>query len=352
MDFFKDILPLYNENYRKSLILEKDTFPPGNALLKKLGLPRLFTVEYSRPIMLECETVNICTNDCIICPYGRMKRKKETMSLELFEKVLRDYSAIGGGYLSLTPKAGDIFCDNLLEQRLELVKSYPAISGLSVTTNAVLADKYDDEELGRILRHFKKIQVSIYGIDSEEYLQMSRKDYYGRMLSNTARILRAADMDTEIIFGFRLLKPHTDADIKGWILENFSREIDFNYTYTYMDWNGALRGEAPLPMNATWRENGANVGNCMISVAAYLILSNGDVSLCSCNNFEGREELVLGNVANMSLMEMLGSKKAADFWALKPPYSSICGQCSSHRPVSDFDKYKYMFDDPLRFIGA
>ena len=77
--------------------------------------------------MLACETVNICTNSCIICPYEKMTREKATMSIEMFEKVLHDYSEIGGGCLTLTPKSGEVFLDNQLEERLLLLDKYNSI---------------------------------------------------------------------------------------------------------------------------------------------------------------------------------------------------------------------------------
>jgi len=80
--------------------------------------------------MLNCETVNICTNNCIICPYSKMKREKTIMSQKIFEKVLHDYSEIGGGYLTLTPKNGEFFLDNLLPGRLSALDNYPKVRRL------------------------------------------------------------------------------------------------------------------------------------------------------------------------------------------------------------------------------
>ena len=36
-----------------------------------------------RPVMLICETVNICNNDCIICPYSVHSRSKGTMTMQI-----------------------------------------------------------------------------------------------------------------------------------------------------------------------------------------------------------------------------------------------------------------------------
>lgn len=348
MYLYKNIPPLNKRKYKRRLSAKKDRSPLG-AVLDFIGLREV----YSRPVMVQCETVNICTNDCIICAYGRMTRKKATMPMELFEKVLSDYSALGGGYLSLTPKMGDIFCDSLLPRRLEAVKKYPAVRALSVTTNALLADRYDDDELRQILAGFERIQVSIYGMDEEEYRLMTRRDEYARMIRNVGRMLRLAARDrTAIVFGFRFLKPRSDGEIKKWISGNFGRDVPYGYTLTYMDWNGALDDKVPLPHQARWKERVVNSGHCIMPLVACVIFSSGDVTLCLCNDFDAREEFRLGNVGQQSLLQLLNSPKVKGFWAGDPASAGPCMYCTSHRSMAQFEKYEFAFERPLIFIGA
>ncbi|OPY27210.1 MAG: molybdenum cofactor biosynthesis protein A [Methanocella sp. PtaU1.Bin125] len=346
---YKHIPPLNDKKYKRYLTVKKPWPSPAGALLDIVGL----RAEYSRPIMIQCETANICTNDCIICAYRKMTRKKMVMPMAIFEKVLRDYSDMGGGYLSLTPKMGDIFCDTLLPRRLEAAKRYPAIRSLSVTTNAILADRYDDDALRQILAGFRRIQVSVYGLGAEEYRLITRRDEYARMVRNAGRMLRLADRGrTEIVFGFRFLKRHTDEEIRQWMTENFGTEVAYGKTLTFMDWNGALDDREPLPFDAKWKARAVNTGYCISPLVACVVFSNGDVTVCLCNDYDGREELNLGNVAGRPLLELLNSQKARDFWAGKPRYASVCRHCSSHRAIANFQKYEYVFDDPVAYLGA
>src|SRR6185369_3006675 len=149
---------------------------------------------------------NICSNDCIICPYSRMTRPKITMLMDVFKKVINDYIDIGGGYLSLSPVVGDIFADNDLMERLDYIKSRHEITSLSVTTNAVLVSRYSDSELRQIVTSFDKIVISVYGIDREEYSLMTQSNNYNEMLSGISRILEQADHTVEVQFAFRFLK--------------------------------------------------------------------------------------------------------------------------------------------------
>jgi hypothetical protein len=64
-----------------------------------------------RPLMLICETTNICNNHCIICAYDHQTRKKQRMQQDVFRRTLEQYVEIGGGPLSLTPMVGDVFLD-------------------------------------------------------------------------------------------------------------------------------------------------------------------------------------------------------------------------------------------------
>lgn len=352
MYIYEKIEPLKVEKCKQYLSVKKDKMPLVNIVLGTLHIAPIMA-EYSRPIMLLCETTNICTNNCIICAYGKMKREKMTMPLKLFEKVLRDYSEIGGGFLSLTPKAGDVFCDNLLPMRLALIKKYPAIKALSMTTNAVLADMYDDGELANILACFKRVQISVYGMDEDEYKLMTGTDYYSRVVDNIGRILRLTNSDcTNVVLAFRLLKTHTEEDIKNWIRGHFNADIPYSYTYTYMDWNGTLDDRKPLPYDGRWRDRIVNHTPCLLPIVTGVVFSNGDVSLCPCNDFDIRDEFKLGNVAKSSLTKMFNSKKAIDFWDLNPGNAQICEHCGSHRSFLELSKYEYMFEDPIRFIGG
>ena len=60
-----------------------------------------------RPPGLLIETVNICNNDCVICPYSAQTRNRQTMPSELFRKVIDDYTRIGGGLVSFGPDRVD-----------------------------------------------------------------------------------------------------------------------------------------------------------------------------------------------------------------------------------------------------
>jgi molybdenum cofactor biosynthesis enzyme MoaA len=191
MDVYKNVEFLKRIPYGEHLLYKKERYPRLNiaARLLKLKIPEIFYEKMSRPIMIDCETINTCTNDCIFCAYGMMKRNKIIMPTERFEKVLQDYSEIGGGYLSLTPR-GEIFLDPYLVKRMSLLGEYPRIKGVSVTTNAVPIDRFSDDELMLILNSLIRIHISIYGLDREEHRLITQRDFYPRVVSNIKKITK------------------------------------------------------------------------------------------------------------------------------------------------------------------
>src|SRR5688572_31830565 len=48
------------------------------------------------PRGLHVEGTNTCNAECVFCAYPQMERRKLVMSQELFERVVREYLAMGG----------------------------------------------------------------------------------------------------------------------------------------------------------------------------------------------------------------------------------------------------------------
>jgi radical SAM protein with 4Fe4S-binding SPASM domain len=352
MNVFRNLPELQNKKYQNYLFyrLNESTFLnkiSGEEKLKDIFLPKK-----SRPVMLLCETVNICNNNCVICAYGKMTRRKETMSLELFEKVLRDYSEMGGGKLSLTPVVGDIFMDKLLVERLDLIKRYPKIISISVTTNAVLSDRYSDNELKHILGQFDKLHISIYGMDEEEYRLITNRSSYLRMISSVKRLIELTEDKNKISFGFRLFKKYSESDMANWIKHNFNEVIPYGYTNSYANWGGVINDNIQLPFSGEWLKKQINCSQCLIPLVACQVFSNGDVSFCSCCDYDIIDDLKLGNIKDQTLSSIYNSKKTRSLWNFSKKFPEFCKMCTFHKPLSDLQKYDFMFRDPFSFIGG
>ena len=162
-----------------------------------------------RPIMLFCETVNICNAGCVFCPYSAQTRPRGFMKAELFEGVLNQYRQIGGGYLTLTPMVGDALLDRDWMQRIRLLGEMRDRIIPSVTTNLYALDKYSDHEVLGMLKVLRRIHISCYGITPEECEAITRRRVFDRFLSQTCRLLnlrQESDVDCDVRIGFRCLR--------------------------------------------------------------------------------------------------------------------------------------------------
>jgi MoaA/NifB/PqqE/SkfB family radical SAM enzyme len=306
----------------------------------------------SRPVMIRIETVNICNNNCIICTKHIAKRKEQTMSMDIFKKILQGYSKIGGGKISITPDGGDIFLDCYLIERIRLIKKYPNISGLSVTTNGVMSDLFNDEQLKEILSAFERIQISIYGLDEEEYSTMTNRNTFSRMINSVKRIVDFTNNSTELFFGFRFLKNRTPDEIDDWINNNFSRPIKYGSTICYNNWGNNKVNSNKLPFDATWLKVSENESRCVHPLIAYHIFSNGDVSYCPCADYDVDAELKLGSIENNDLSELFNSRKVLNLWDSDRPIPNYCKYCTTCKSFKNVDNLDSLIKHPSWIFGA
>jgi radical SAM protein with 4Fe4S-binding SPASM domain len=322
-----------------------------------LGRPR-YTRRLShdgryRPVMLICETVNICNNDCIICPYSQHERFKGHMPMELFDRVLSEYASIGGGYLSLTPMVGEVFLDRLLAERIAAATACPAIRGVSITTNATHADRYTSAELAALLRSLCKVQISIYGLTAEEHRTFTKRDDHERVLRGVRAIIDACDRPGKVSLSIRLLQPRGDDEVAAWTRTTFGEGVSVAHsTSQYANWGGVFDGSRELPMGATWVGPVENTGQCLIPTIGFQVFVNGDVSFCPCCDYDASPEFALGNIRERSLQDICDSPRVRELWAEGGSLPSPCRRCTFHVPIESIGDRPYFFGEPLRFIGG
>jgi sulfatase maturation enzyme AslB (radical SAM superfamily) len=331
-------------------------YSPHEILNRERFRPHLSYPNGFRPIALFVETVNLCNNSCIICAYDQQTRPKGTMSMALFDRVLSDYSEMGGGHLSLTPVVGDALLDRHLVERVRRCEDFPAIRSLSFTTNAAIADLFDDGELEYILSRLRRICISVYGLDESEYRKMTRRDTYQRLLRGIDRILRLAR--NEVVFGFRLLVRREMAQVHEWMAQFASyRHSQATVTvtppvYSYSNW-GVFDIQSALPDDARWIEIPAQKDQCLIPLLGCQVYWDGRVSFCPCDDYDQAESLSLGSLEEASLGALCSGEKARRLWNWRAHgVPDFCRSCSFYRPLADLSSSEDILEDPLILAGA
>lgn len=310
-----------------------------------------------RPLALSIETVNICNNDCVICPYSSQTRKKQGMDMAVFAKVVADYAALGGGPITLTPMVGEVLLDKQLLERLKLLRATPAVSRVSAITNATMAYLYSDEELAELARYFDRVTVSVYGLDAEEFALMTRKDQYAQFMESLGRLIRIFGPD-KVGLGARHLRQRTPAEIDAWLAEVAERagvepaRLSLPGTRTYANWT-VFDTSKPLPLDGEWMPPQQNTEQCALPLISLQVLSSGKVSFCGCADFDGKTALMLGDIRESSLTELLGSERVKALWDWQASgVPDPCKGCSFHMPISRLNDLHSAFSDPIGTFGG
>lgn len=310
-----------------------------------------------RPLALSIETVNICNNDCVICPYSSQTRKKQGMDMAVFAKVVADYAALGGGPVTLTPMVGEVLLDKQLLERLKLLRATPAVSRVSAITNATMAYLYSDEELAELASYFDRITVSVYGLDAEEFALMTRKDQYAQFMESLGRLIRIFGVD-KVGLGARHLRARTSGEIEAWLSEVAQRagvevaRLSLPGTRTYANWT-VFDTSKPLPLDAEWLAPQTNTEQCALPLISLQVLSSGKVSFCGCADFDGKTALMLGDIRESTLTELLGSERVRALWDWQVRgVPEPCKTCSFHMPITRLNDLHSAFSDPIGTFGG
>jgi radical SAM protein with 4Fe4S-binding SPASM domain len=308
-----------------------------------------------RPIMLFCETVNLCNADCVFCPYSVQTRPRGTMKSELFAAVLSQYRQMGGGYLTLTPMVGDALVDRLWMERIRLLEPARDRITPSVTTNLYALDRYSDGEVEEMLNVFARIHVSCYGVTAEECETITRRRSFDRFIAQMRRLVSLRQISAaqcEIRIGFRLLTPRGTDELETFLREQFGAVLPYGATTTYANWGNSMHGA--LPGEAAWVAERTNESACIMLPLAMQIYWDGRVSACSCCDYDSSSQLHLGDLTQQSLSEIFNSPASREIWrahetaCLQP----ICRNCTFHVPLTELNANHPIVRNPLDFIGG
>lgn len=305
---------------------------------------------FARPITFRIETINICNYSCIFCGKKTMKREKKIMDMDLFIKIIKEYAEIGGGHLSLAPQTGEIFNDPLFKRRIEILKKYPNITTLSITTNATPSLNLPDDDLIFILDSLNEIHISIYGLDENEHFLITGKNDYLRNIVSIKRLITLIGHN-KIVFGVRILKNKTSNEIEDWIFEEFKLPIPFGFTSEYANMGGSVDDSIPLPLDAKWMKSTSSADSkCIISLFNMRIFSDGSLSFCGSGDSDISSDFYIGNLRDSNFLSLYNSGKMRQLYNSTP---KRCLKCSYYKPISEYkEKLEYCFKNPVKVVGG
>ena len=255
-----------------------------------------------RPLDIALETITVCNARCVFCAYRKTKRETEVMSMELYKKILDEYAQMGGGPLGFAPYLADPLLDPKLFDRLKMAKEY-GVFILHTFTNGIRFAKFTEDQLEEYVSSMDTLNISMGGLDREEYQKMFGVDKFDEVWSSLERIstmVKRKGLKTRVQIHFRT---HDQAALEQHPRYKQLGEMGIKHIFimtSFNSWGGVVTQE-DLPGAATILKavNSPPIGGCAIPVTEMTILPNGDVAACGC--YDGKLQTLMGNVAKDSV---------------------------------------------------
>lgn len=321
-------------------------------------LPELLSVEYNfwfrrRAIQKELETLrqlprnlhiegtNVCNAKCVFCAYPQMQRAKTTMPLQEFQRIVDEYVAMGGRYVSLTPIVGDPFVDSHLFERLDDLDRRPQIQGFDFYTNGILMKP---SVSSRLLNYQQKLHIhlSFGGFDRATYRTMMGVDYFDLVCRNIEALMaakRASGSATRISLALRCPRSR-------WLgpfweqCQTYEQDglLDMHFVGHFDSWAGKVKdvdlqrvGLDPVP--PPYKR-----GACELLYLKPVILADGRVNACACRDVEA--ELIVGDLKQSSLVDVWDGHPIATLIQQheRGDFPEVCQRCTWYTSVYNLQK--------------
>ena len=245
------------------------------------------------------EITNICNLNCRFCP--ETARKKETMSLESFEEIIKKIQ----NYTNLVALhvKGEPLLHNNLESILKILEKYNLKA--NITTNGTLIK--DKLEIIKQSKAVRQINFSIHSITQNEKLN---KQYL-------QDIFESAEELNNIIISYRLwnMQIIKENDINSSIIKAMEEYYDIQNLKEKLIENNSVQLRANLFINQdiefTWpdinKEKIIEKGRCLALKDQVAILVDGTVVPCCLDN---NGDIPLGNIFKENMEDILKKSKS------------------------------------------
>jgi len=258
-----------------------------------------------------------------------MKRKKETMSMDLFKKIVDEAKEIGCKHIHLT-QYNEPFTDKLIFERIKHIRQKRMES--SFYSNAMLLD---DEKIKNILKNPPDlIRFSVDGVKKETFESIRVNANFERVTNNIKKLYKERNLKKQkfpVIEVFFTVLEKNKKECKQF-LKSWKDNCDFASLYP-----------------ADSRESRDFVGLDYKKLKPYpcfnpkrvLVLSNCKVALC-CVDIDG--DIILGDLKKQNLKELLNSsayKKIYESQMNRTCDIKMCKNCSKFYIDSAFQWWLY-----------
>ena len=257
------------------------------------------------PQTLHIEGTNICNAQCLFCAYTKMQRRKQTMPMEQFRRIVDEYLDLGGRRVSLTPIVGDPMVDPFLFERLDYLSSRAEVQSISFYTNAILMTP---PVSARLVGYDEKLTVNVSwgGFKRLTYQRLMGVDRLDTVYENVAAFVehkRRSASGVGLVVAVRC--PPSECVGRLWdSLLAFGHEnlLGFTTVDEFDSWAGKVSAEQLLSAGLMPRDTPYKKGACELLLSKPVVLADGLVNACACRDVEA--ELIIGNLKESSFAEL------------------------------------------------
>jgi radical SAM protein with 4Fe4S-binding SPASM domain len=260
----------------------------------------------SLPRGIYIEATNICNAKCTFCAYPLMERPKQTMPMDIFERIVDEYIELGGKYVGLTPIVGDPFVDAHIFDRLDYLDRRPEIAGFHFYTNAILMKP---KVIEKLLKYGKKLKIFVSwgGFDRQTYKDIMGVDYFDLVQRNIEAFV-AAKQHTRSLTQLTIALRCPTIKLYGELWNQFCQweqqgliAIE-GHVMEYDSWAGKVNATQLKTVGLNARLMPHKRGACEMLYTKPVVLANGKVNACSCRDVEA--ELIVGDLHESNLKEI------------------------------------------------
>jgi radical SAM protein with 4Fe4S-binding SPASM domain len=306
-----------------------------------------------RPIQVNIETTTLCNARCTFCAYPKVSRPKSVMTMDVFEKICRDFESLGGGLLGLSPMMSDPLVDPFVMDRIRLAnEKFPTIR-MHMFTNLIGLSRFSDDDVLLLLRSLRHINVSIGGLEADGYAEMFGVHKFDAVYASLLRLgtlNQQIGSKCELILNVRTNKAAaTEQHPRMAALRKAGYRV-MGIASEFSDFGGIVtQDHVPEGIKITKVDRSQDKVPCLIAMSYMGIDPDGAVAGCAC--FDGRGATTIGDVRSASLRDIWASARAKQFrFAFKTGETpDICKTCAFYLPYTTTFKNRGLKDfDPSR----
>ncbi|MBN1881349.1 MAG: methyltransferase domain-containing protein [Deltaproteobacteria bacterium] len=304
-----------------------------------------------KPEFFGLGTNNVCNSKCSFCPSKDIKRKRNSMSMDLFQNIIGQIQSTDCRFVRMSGRISDVLLDPLLADRLRQLRESFNKEDLRITliTNLIALQDHSEQDVEYIVRSLNVLSISV-GPNQFVYEKMFGVDCFEKVLSNLFSLLELKNKfadSARIVIAGRGCGEDFDADPRLMqVTEGLTGKSYIEWHNIYRNWGGSYDlPELPLKTRVI-RNELPNYGivPCYYALNPH-IDDKGLFVACSCAGLT--DDFVMGDLKKESLNDLLISKRRKSFINsfIKGKFPKHCKKCSFYIPDRSINWSLYLQEE-------